>query len=192
MDIVKKIYHALLELVETFVFFGAIFLLIYAFLFRPYQVNGDSMIPNFQNGEYILTSLISVKASKIERGDIIVFNAPPNAEKDYIKRVIGLPGDKIKLLNGDIYLNGKIINENSYLPQTTRTYGENFLKENQEITVPDNNYFVLGDNRPLSSDSRDWGFVSKDKIIGKSVIVYWPPDKFQIIKEMNYNSASNN
>lgn len=186
MSIIKKIYHALLELVETFVFFGAIFLLIYAFLFRPYQVNGDSMVPNFQNGEYILTSLITVKVAKIERGDIIVFNAPPNAEKDYIKRLIGLPGDKIQLQNGDVYLNGKILNENSYLPTGLKTYGENFLKEGQEITIPDNNYFVLGDNRPLSSDSRDWGYVSKDKIIGKSVIVYWPPNKFQMIKGTIY------
>lgn len=182
MIIFRKIYSALLELVETFVFFGAIFLLIYAFLFRPYQVNGESMEPNFSNGEYILTSLVSIKTSALVRGDVIVFNAPPNAEKDYIKRVIGLPNDKIILSNGKVFINGKQLDESSYLPQNINTNGESFLKDNQEVTIPNNSYFVLGDNRTWSSDSREWGFVIKEKIIGKSVLVYWPPKQFQLIK----------
>lgn len=187
MSIFRKIYSLLLDLVETLVIAGAIFVVIYAFLFRPFEVNGQSMYPTFHNGEYILTNLIALKLSPLKRGDVIVFKAPPDAEKDYIKRVIGLPGDKISLQNGDVYIDGEKLDESAYLPPDYKTYGGQFLKENQEITVPENNYFVLGDNREYSSDSREWGFVTKDKLIGKSFIVYWPIQKFKVVQDVKYN-----
>lgn len=185
MEIFKKIYFLLFDFVQTLVIAGAIFVVIYAFLFRPYQVNGHSMDPTFQNGEYVLTNLITVRVNGVHRGDVIVFVAPPEKDKDYIKRVIGLPGDRIKLDNGDVYLNGKKLDQ-SFLPTDVRTNGGSFLGEDSEVVVPENDYFVMGDNRPFSSDSREWGFVPKSAVIGKSLLVYWPPNRTRIIKHVSF------
>ncbi|OGH12572.1 MAG: signal peptidase I [Candidatus Levybacteria bacterium RIFCSPHIGHO2_01_FULL_36_15] len=184
MSLIRKLYYIALDLLETFVIAGAIFVVIYAFLFRLFLVNGDSMLPNFHNGEYIVTNLITLRLNPLKRGDVVVFQAPPNLEKDYIKRVIGLPGDRIIIKDGNIYLNGELLDEKTYLAADSKTYGEQFLRDGQEVTVPSNNYFVLGDNRRYSSDSRDWGFVSFDKIIGKSFIVAWPPTEIRIVSGM--------
>lgn len=186
MFIFKSIWTVLLDLVETLVIAGAVFVVIYAFLFRPFQVNGQSMFPNYHNGEYILTNLITLKLETIKRGDVVVFKAPINQEKDFIKRIIGLPGETVSLKNGSVYVNSKKLDESSYLPSDYKTYGGAFLAEGSEVIVSDNNYLVLGDNRGFSSDSREWGFVSKDKIIGKSFIVYWPPQNFKLVQHGKY------
>lgn len=187
MSFARKIYLILIDLVETIVIAGAIFVVIYAFLFRPFQVNGESMVPNFKNGEYILTNLITLRLFPLKRGEVIVFRAPINQEKDFIKRVIGLPGDRVSLKNGYVYVNDVKLDEN-YLPPDFRTYGGAFLAEGASVTVPVDNYFVLGDNRNFSSDSREWGFVSKGKIIGKSFIVYWPPQDFGLVQHASYKN----
>lgn len=187
MSIFKRIYYILIDLVETLVVAGAVFVVIYAFLFRPFQVNGQSMYPNYHNGEYILTNLISLRISKINRGDVVVFQAPSDREKDFIKRVIGLPGDMIMLRNGSVYVNGAKLDESSYLASDIKTYGGSFLSDDQEATVKNGTYFVLGDNRPFSSDSREWGYVTADKIIGKSFFVYWPIGNARLVKQGKYN-----
>jgi signal peptidase I len=189
MDIARKIYAFLIDGVETLLIAAAIFLVIYAFLFRPFNVDGQSMYPNFHNGEYVITNLIGFEDFKIyhaefgtlKLGDVVVFVAPPDPTKDYIKRVIGVPGDKIMLKNGDVYLNGKLLDESSLLSPDVKTYPGAFLTDGQTVTVPANSYFVLGDNRPESSDSRTWGFVPKDNIIGKSMLVYWPLNRMRLI-----------
>jgi signal peptidase I len=192
MFILKKLYSLFLDLLQTFVLAGALFVVIYAFLFRPYQVNGQSMYPNFENGEYVLTNIISFRLNnQLPRGTVIVFQAPPDREKDYIKRIIGLPGDKILIKNGSVYVNGELLDESAYLPDDFKTYGQRFLPDDKEITVPQNHYFVLGDNRDFSSDSRDWGFVSFDKVIGISMLVYWPPQRARIVKTPAYHLSSN-
>lgn len=180
MNILRKIYYILFDLVQTLVIAGAIFVVIYAFLFRPYQVNGRSMDPTFENGEYVLTNLIDVRFGKITRGDIVVFNAPVDKEKDYIKRVIGIPGDKVKVSDGNVYINGNKLNQVFLTPNLVTNPGT-FLSENHEIEVPSGYYFVMGDNRGASSDSREWGFVSKEEIIGKSFLVYFPLNHFRIV-----------
>jgi signal peptidase I len=190
MEIIRKIYAFLIDGVETLLIAAAIFLVIYAFLFRPFNVSGESMYPNFHNGEYVITNLIGFEDFKIyhasfgtlKLGDVVVFIAPPDPTKDYIKRVIGLPGDSIYIKGGDVYVNGKLLDESAYLNPDVKTYEGAFLSEGQTITVPPNEYFVLGDNRPESSDSRTWGFVTKDEIIGKSLFVYWPLDRIRLIK----------
>lgn len=187
MFIIRKIYSILIDLVETLVIAGAVFVVIYAFLFRPFQVNGQSMIPNYHNGEYILTNLISLKLEPLKRGDVVVFKAPLNQEKDFIKRIIGLPGETVTLKDGYIHINSSKLDESSYLPSDFKTYGGAFLPEGKEVIVSENNYFVLGDNRYASSDSREWGFVSKDKLIGKSFLVYWPPKSFKFVQHGKYN-----
>ena len=190
MEIIRKIYAFLIDGVETLLIAAAIFLVIYAFLFRPFNVDGQSMYPNFHNGEYVITNLIGFEDFKIyhanfgtlKLGDVVVFIAPPDPTKDYIKRVIGLPGDKIMIRDGNVYLNGKLLDESAYLNSDVKTREGAFLSEGQTITVPANEYFVLGDNRPESSDSRTWGFVPRANIVGKSLLVYWPLDRMRLIQ----------
>jgi len=171
----------LLDLVETFVIAAAVFLVIYLFLFRPFQVNGMSMYPTYNPGEFVLINIIALRISPIERGEVIVFKSPPDQKRDFIKRVIGLPGDTIRLRDGRVYVNEKLLNE-SYLPSDQMTYPAAFLKEEESIVVPVDSYFVMGDNRLRSSDSREWGFVPKSLIIGKAFFVYWPPNKLRLVK----------
>ena len=187
MSFFQKVYSILIDLVETLVIAGAIFVVIYAFLFRPFQVNGESMFPNYHNGEYILTNLISLRLSKPTRGEVVVFQAPTDKEKDFIKRVIGIPGDKVMLNGGYVYVNGTKLDESSYLNPDVRTYGGNFLSEGREVIVPEGNLFTLGDNRTASSDSREWGFVPYEKLIGKSFFVYWPVNKMRFVEKGKYN-----
>lgn len=186
MEILKKIYYLLFDMVQTLVIAGAIFVVIYAFLFRPYQVNGHSMDPTFQNGEYVLTNLITLRFQPLKRGDVIVFVAPPDKEKDYIKRIIGLPGDKIKVAEGVVYLNDQKLDQSSFLESDVRTNGGAFLSEGDEVVVPEDDYFVMGDNREFSSDSREWGFVPKSAVIGKSFLVYWPLNHMRIVKHASF------
>lgn len=181
MEFLRKIYYFLFDTVQTFVIAGAIFVVIYAFLFRPYQVNGRSMDPTFEDGEYVLTNLIDIRLGKLNRGDVIVFHAPVDQDKDYIKRVIGMPGDHVKVMGGKVFVNEKEINQ-SFLPDDLFTNPGSFLGEGEDITVPEDNFFVMGDNRNFSSDSREWGFVSKDKIIGKSFVVYFPINHFRVVE----------
>lgn len=182
MQILRKIYSFLLDSVQTFLIAAAVFLVIYVFLFRPFEVKGDSMFPNFYDQEYVLTNLIGLRFQTPRLGDVIVFKSPPDPEKDYIKRVIGVPGDSISLKNGDVYLNGKLLDQSIFLKPTVKTYGGAFLKDGDSIKVPTDEYFVLGDNRPYSSDSREWGFVPKGSIIGDSMLVYWPLNRIQFVK----------
>ncbi len=185
VTVFKKIYTFLLDSVQTFLIAAAIFLLIYVFLFRPFEVKGDSMYPNFYNHEYVLTNLVILHFQSPKRGDIVVFKAPPDPSKDYIKRIVGIPGDTILLKGTDIYLNGKLLDENAYLSSDIKTFAGTFLKDGESITVPTNEYFVMGDNRIYSSDSREWGFVKKDYLIGESMFVYWPLNKMRLITNPN-------
>ena len=132
------------------------------------------MYPNFHNNDYVLTNLVTLRFGPPVQGDVIVFKAPPDPTKDFIKRVIGVPGDTVMVSNGKVYVNGKLLDESAYLNPSVMTYGGTFLPDNDTITVPANDYFVMGDNRPYSSDSREWGFVPTQNIIGKSFFIYWP------------------
>lgn len=182
MEILRKIYVFLLDTVQTFLIAAALFLVIYVFLFRPFEVLGDSMYPNFHDREYVLTNLISLRFAAPKLGDVIVFKAPPDPDKYYIKRVIGVPGDTVMVKDGNVYLNGKILDQSAFLKSSVKTYGGSFLKEGQSVAVPPNEYFVMGDNRNYSSDSREWGFVRSDKIIGISSFVYWPLNQMKLVK----------
>jgi signal peptidase I len=174
MEVLRKIYFFFLDTMQTILLAASIFLVVYIFFFRPFQVSGESMFPTYKNGEYILTNLISLRFSAPKQGDVIVFKAPTNEEKDFIKRVIGTAGDTVMLKEGSVYVNGKQMNESAYLNTDIKTSGGSFLQEGKTITVPENNYFVMGDNRPYSSDSREWGFLDQKNLIGKSFFVYWP------------------
>lgn len=186
----KGIFTVFFDILESIVVALAIFVVIYLFLYQPHQVKGASMEPNFHDGEYILTNKYEYRFSEPKRGDVVVFRSPQNPEVDFIKRIIGLPGDRVKLLDNHYYINDVLLDE-SYIAPELFTYHGNYLKDGQEITVPPNSYFVSGDNRPRSSDSREWGPISKQAIIGKSQLRYWPPDRFGILEHPKYEGISN-
>lgn len=180
-SVLSKIWAFFLDIAQTFVITGAVFFFITYFFFRPFQVSGNSMYSNFKDKEYIITNIISLRFNDPKQGDVIVFRSPTDPNRDFIKRVIGLPGDKIYLSDGFVYVNDKKINED-YLDEGIKTYGGAFLQEGEEKIVPEEYFFVMGDNRNDSSDSRQWGFLSRENIKGVSILVYWPINDIHIIR----------
>lgn len=181
MPIFRKIFAFFVDTLQSILIAGSIFIVIYIFIARPFQVNGISMYPNFENGEYVLTNLLGLQLNNPRLGDVVVFVAPIDAEKDFIKRIIGIPGDTVMVKDGDVYLNGKKLDQSVFLKPDVKTYGGNFLKDGIPVTVPLGSYFVMGDNRTASSDSREWGFVKRKALIGKSLFIYWPPQNMKKI-----------
>ncbi len=177
MDILKHTFGVAWEFVEAIVFALAIFVIVYLFLFQPNQVKGSSMYPTFKDGEYILTDKISYRIGDPARYDVVVFKSPKDQDVDFIKRVIGLPGETVRVEGGKTYLNNKLLAE-PYLASNVYTAGGLFLRDGQTLTIPEGEYFVMGDNRPHSSDSREWGLVTKDEFIGKVFFRYFPFDRF--------------
>lgn len=180
-SIFTKLKNHLIELIEFVAIVGAIVVVIHFFVAEPHKVSGKSMFPTFHDGDYLITNKLHTRFSQIKRGEVIIFENPKNKEQDFIKRVLGLPNDKIKIQGGQLFINGKLVDE-SYLPKDTQTFVESFMDEGEEITVSENSYFVIGDNRGGSSDSREFGPVPKELIVGQAWIRYWPPKQFGLIK----------
>ncbi|MGI5897914.1 MAG: signal peptidase I [Candidatus Dojkabacteria bacterium] len=180
----SSIGQFMLSFLETIVVALVITVVLYLFIMTPHEVVGNSMHPTYKNGEYLMANKITYKVKKPERGDVIIFKY--SETQDFIKRIIGLPGDKVMLKDGKMYINGKQLDESDYLSSSIYTNGGDFLKEGQEITVPEGEYFVCGDNRPHSSDSRVFGPISLGRIKGKAWIVYFPFSQFRIVKHQNY------
>jgi len=180
----RRIVTLFLDFIQIIIFAVSIFLFVYLLILQPHKINGESMETNFHNGEYILTQKVTYYFSKPQRGDVIVFKAPPDGHDEYIKRIIGIPGDTVKVQNCKVYVNGKAIDE-PYLRPNLCTSPGTFSGEGKEITVTDNNYYVLGDNRPHSLDSRYFGLIGRDKFTGKAWIVYWPLKYAGVIKAFN-------
>lgn len=182
----KRIGAFFLDLLQTLVFAIAIFLFVYLLILQPHKIKGASMEPNFPDAEYLLTDKVTYRFKEPLRGDVVVFKAPINQDEEFIKRIIGLPGESVSIKDDHVYINGKKLSEN-YLDEKLTTTPGAFLQEAKEVVVPGGQYFVLGDNRPHSSDSRAWGFVAKDKITGRAWLTYWPPQKAGIIKGVTYD-----
>lgn len=180
MNLIKRAAAAVFDFLQSIVVILAIMVMVYLFIMSPQEISGASMEPNFHNGEYILTNKIEYKLHEPQRGDVVIFKSPRNPDIDYIKRVIALPGEQVRVSRDTIYINDKPLLE-SYIPSTTNTYGGSFLTENQEFVVPKDKYFVLGDNRQHSSDSREFGPVGKEEFIGKALLRYWPFSEFGLI-----------
>jgi signal peptidase I len=177
----NRIGAFILDILQVIVFAVSIFLFIYLLVMQPHKIKGSSMEPDFHNGEFLLTDKVSYRLGKPKLGDVIVFKAPPDDRDEYIKRIIGLPGDTIELQNGKVLRNGKELTE-PYLDKSTLTGAGNFALEGQKLTVPENKLFVMGDNRPHSYDSRNFGFIDQSKITGRAWILYWPPQDAGVIK----------
>jgi signal peptidase I len=141
------------------------------FLYQPVKVEGTSMMPTLQDQERVFINKFVYRLEPIERGDVVVFRYPRDTSKSYIKRVIAVPGDHVQIEDGLVYVNGHQIAEN-YVPQMYED-----VRSYPETVVPPHSYFVLGDHRNLSNDSRDFGPVEQSYIYGKAVFGYWPVAK---------------
>ena len=166
------------EAIETIVWSLVIALLIIHFVVQSFYIPSSSMEPTLVPGERVLVAKFYYRLTEPQRGDIIVFRYPIDDRKNLIKRVIGLPGEKIKISNGMIYVNGEPLQGDKYV----RTYYDYGFYGEGEKTVPEDSYFVLGDNSINSDDSRFWGYVPRKNVLGRAFLIYWPLTQITILR----------
>jgi signal peptidase I len=179
-DSSDNIKHFLIDVIETILLSLILFAGINAISARI-RVDGSSMVPTLESGEFMIVNKLSYKLNSPHIGDIIVFRPPRNPTQEYIKRVIGLPGDTVEVKDGNVYVNGIQLHE-PYIAEAP-AYQANWI-------VPQGALFVLGDNRNNSSDSHSWGPVPLADVIGKAVFVYWPPKDWGLIEHSNVANAA--
>ncbi len=186
---IKNFFNFVFELIKITVISLAIIMPIRYFLIQPFYVKGASMEPNFYDREYLIIDEITYRFNKPKRGDIIVFRYPRNPQEYFIKRIIGLPGEKIQIKDGHIIIynndcpEGMILKED-YLPATTKTYSLN----DDIISLDNNEYYVLGDNRNSSKDSRSFGPVNSSFIVGRVLFRGWPFDRINVFSSPIYQN----
>lgn len=167
------LWPLLRETLETIVLAVLIFLVIRSVV-QNYRIEGQSMAPNFHHGQYLLVNKLAYRLGEYRRGDVIVFHYPNNPSQDYIKRIIGLPGDTVAFQDGVLFLNGLPVDE---------PYGQVPIARNLDpVTVEPGFLYVLGDNRPASSDTRTWGQLSQEFVIGKAWLAIWPIDAAGLVE----------
>lgn len=168
------------ELIKAFLVALVIIVPIRYFLVQPFFVRGASMEPTFHDGEYLLIDQLSYRFREPKRGEVIVFRFPRDPSQFFIKRIIGLPGETVRIVDGQVVIlnsqfqSGVLIDESDYLPDDLRTGGQ------VELSLGENQYFVLGDNRTASSDSRSWGSLTQDAIVGRAWIRAFPLDRISV------------
>ena len=182
------------DLLKTFVIVVIIAFSIRFFVVQPFVVDGDSMLPNFINNEYLIAEKISYDFKEPSRGDVVIFRYPKNPSVIYIKRVIGKPGETVEIKDNKVFVatsttsEEKVLDETGYLPASIKTYPLTDFgsSTSYKITLGDNEFFVLGDNREHSSDSREWGILPKANIIGRVMVTVSPLDHFKIFTHLSY------
>lgn len=186
IKILQKAGLFLLELVKVAILAGVTIALVRYFLFKPFYVKGASMEPNFYDREYLIIDELTYRLRAPERGEVIVFKYPENPREYFLKRIVGLPGERVKVTNGQITIYNQehpegIILDETYLPKDLETAGE-------EVTsLGTNQYFVLGDNRPNSYDSRRFGAIDKSLIVGRTILRGWPLNRAEIFRTPELN-----
>jgi len=195
MQKLQKIAQAfgmfILDTIEVFAVAAAIFAILYLFIVQPHNVDGSSMEPNFHNGQYMLTNKYIYRFNPYQRGDVIIFKYPEKPTDDFIKRIIGLPEESFKIEDGHITIfNEKnpqgIVLEEDYLKDDEITNGGRAFPEGVKIKIPEEKLLVMGDNRQHSSDSREWGFVPFNLVVGKAWFCYYPLNTFGLIEQFQY------
>ena len=153
-------------------------LVVILFLYQPVKVEGTSMMPSLTDQERIFINkfVYRLGLDEVQRGDTVVFWFPGDPSKSYIKRVIGLPGDRVEIVAGVVHVNGRALEE-PYVPEEYRDLGTY-----PAVLVPEDRFYVLGDHRSSSNDSRNWGPVPREAIYGKAVFVYWPLEKLGMVR----------
>ena len=177
----------LLELLKVAILATVTILIIRHYGFKPFFVNGASMEPNFFNKEYLIIDELSYRFRAPERGEVIVFKYPENQNEYFLKRIIGLPGERVKISEGQITIYNEahpegVVLDEPYLPKDLLTSGDRTF-----VPLTENEYFVMGDNRPNSYDSRRFGAVDKGLIVGRVFFRGWPFNRAQIIDEPELN-----
>ncbi|EKD99873.1 MAG: signal peptidase I [uncultured bacterium] len=175
-----ELKNFIIELIETFVSSLVVILVLYMWVALPEQVWGASMEPNFYTGERVLVEKVTKHFSDYERGDVVVLHPPENDSIDYIKRVVGLPGEMVKIWDCKIYVlqgENKFELTEPYISDDMCTSGGPKVSEGRYLQIGENEYFVLGDNRPNSADSRYFGTITKERIVGKAIFRFWPLNK---------------
>jgi len=170
----KPIYFIVVESIETIVFALVFALLIRKYILQTSLVFSGSMEPTMMVGDRLFVNKMAYHFRDPHRGEIILFQSPYKDKKEFVKRLIALPNEKVQIINGTVYINDKLLT----LP------GINFRKDYDNfgpIMVPKDHYFALGDNRSNSADSRIWGFVPKEQLIGKALYVFWPLNRMQVL-----------
>lgn len=176
LEVGKSIINFVMDILETVVFVGSLFIVVYLFVAQPNQVKGASMDPTFGTGDYIFTSKVTYKMRSYHRGDVVVFKSPHNPDIEYIKRVIGVPGDVVMVKDNEVFVNGRQLTEN-YIAAKTNLWEGGYSKNGVGTTVAEDYLFVMGDNRPRSSDSREFGPITQASVIGQVFYRYFPPSK---------------
>ena len=180
----RLFFSSLLEVLEVVLVAVISVLIIKNFLVQPFLVSGDSMEPNFSDGNYLLVDEITYRFREPERGEVVVFKYPGDERVFYIKRVIGLPGETVTVRDNTVTVmneSGESVLSESYIPPTSRTSGD------VKYVLDNDDYFVLGDNRLYSFDSRNWGPLNRDEILGVVRLNLWPLNEVRAIEEPLYN-----
>lgn len=190
-SLIEEYFLLWFEIAYTILFISIIAFTIRFFIIQPFLVKGESMEPSFKDREYLIVNEISYRlGEKPKRGDVIVFKYPRDLRENYIKRIIALPNEKIKISEGEIEISNKDNNEGTELKENYIPYSPKVEENiNQEWSLNDNEYFVMGDNRTPggSSDSRHWGPLPRKNIIGKVWFVFWPPREAKFISLPQYS-----
>jgi signal peptidase I len=174
---------ALRELVETILITLVIYAVIRTFLFENYRVVGQSMDPTLADDQFLVVNKLGYRLYDPQRGDIIVFRDPRDDDRKLIKRIVGLPGETVETGNRGVFIDGELLEEPYLLASANRNDGES-------VSIPAEHYYVLGDNRGNSSDSRSWGTLPDDEIVGKAWLTYWPPPLWGVIPHQVYSHDS--
>lgn len=175
----KQIREATTSFIEAFIISVAVVMFVFWFVGQPLEIEGDSMYPAYEDGEQIIAAKISVKLNGPQRGDVVIFRHPERNLAYAIKRVIGIPGDTFEIKEGGVYINGTKLEE----PYTTDiTEGKSYFAEGQTYDVPADKYILMGDNRDESLDSRIWGYIDIESIVGIPFVVYSPLSNFRIVQ----------
>lgn len=170
------------ELLETLLLIAAIYAFVNLATAR-FVVDGHSMLPNFNTGQFIIVNRLSYILGQPRRGDVVVFHYPLQPDRDFIKRVIGLPGERVTILDGRVYIDGHLLEE---------PYIENFCRGKScdgEWEIGPNEFFMLGDNRGASKDSQDFGPVNRKYLVGRAFLRYWPPKDWGLIEHWSYDEV---
>ena len=168
----KQFFLSFLEVFEILAVVIISITVIYKFIAQPFLVQGASMEPNFSTGDYLLVDEATYYFREPSRGEVIVFENPNNTAEYYIKRIIGLPGEEVVVSDGEVVIDGEVLDE-SYLPDDINVGGRYVFQ------LDDDDYFVMGDNRPQSFDSRNWGPLGEKLIVGVVRLRFWPPAAFE-------------
>ncbi|MBI1976274.1 MAG: signal peptidase I [Candidatus Omnitrophica bacterium] len=178
----QKKQSLLWEYAESFIIAIALALVVRTFIIQPFKIPSGSMRPTLMEGDRILVNKYVYRFQGPTPGDIIVFKSPETPKKDFIKRLVGVGGDSIEIREGKIFANHRMLSEPPVFRENFYYNRGEYGAEGASTAVPDGHYFVLGDNSGSSHDSRFWGFVPKENLIGRAFFIFWPPHRMRVLK----------